>query len=526
MLVRVRPKPTPTVSALQQAATAGDLETVKVLLNGDASQNIYTVADNEEALLIDVLRAGQTEVAHHLFGLYIIDLVAVRQFLDIFQRDVESMWRNTQILVACGPALCDAVAALVTNSMRLPRHGCWSRRGLIVLLKRGGSCSAQGQEVVWLSPSSEQSSDVRAMARIIELIYTERGGGVFNMNSDLLGLTARHGMLELFIGMHKHLSETFNWEMLCRLASFHVNEITKAKDAITGLQILDRRLEAFQLDKMYAKEDAWKLLQPPMELQDMALFEYVLAGIVRSRGSTRWHVLRDLFKNSDLLSDERINESDNAINYGPFVKEWIRNEGNLWLPHNTDTDDGTSWLPLMHLCMSPKYPDIVLDDIHLFHMMQYNNDIMVDSQRIEFVQLMFEAGRLHVLRRWFEENPDIPKMLHTNGVLYDHLDTTIRDFTGHMSLVENLFEHCLPELFDDDSIMELVLTCASCPRATGMLRILLELPQCPHVASESWTANDKIWSPMYTALISCCPQNFQVMFDSLGVHNNLEGKKI
>lgn len=311
-----------TIDSLLAAATGGDLDTVINLLNADASMNIYATNANDESLIVDVIRAEKQLVAQHLFKTYETDLSAIENFFKTHRSDADTLWHSQPILVACGGDLCDAITQIVPDSMRLPRPGTEEREGLIVLLKRINN--VRSEEVLWLSPSKHNNevsiTEDRSIAQIVELIYTESGGGVMDimmqLDNNLLSLAAQHGMSELFFRMQPYFGKAFTWNdyipMLGRL-------VRRNGNAMVALQGLIDRLALFQLDDLYSLEDSWHLLEIPIEIQQPNMFEDMLKEIVRIRRCQPSAVLNDLFQKSHLLSFDNICYTRKLIDSGTCI---------------------------------------------------------------------------------------------------------------------------------------------------------------------------------------------------------------
>lgn len=508
-LIREHARQTPVVSALFVAATGGELNTVIDLINADATQNIYATNANEEALLVDVIRAGKPQIAQHLFGTYEADLQTVKTFFESQRLDDDATWRGQQILVACGDKLCDAVAQTVTDSMRLPRVGAEQRHGLIVLLKRNNHSVA---DVLWLSPQKHANAahDDRGIAKIVELIYAENGGGVLDimlqMDNNLLALAAQHRQPELFFRMQPHFGNAFEWidymPMLCRLAS--VDETHK--DSIAALKALVDRLAMFELDDLCGLENAWRLLETPMKLQKLDMFEYILNEMCRIRSCPAKDILEELFHKSHLLSFEDIYRRKN-LNFAPFIYKWIECDGDLWLRHISD------WTPLTHLCVHHEHTSIA-DDV-LADVIIANSDRLDARVRYDFADKLIVQQRLPVLRRWFDECPAVAVQLYNAGNgFYCHVYDNISGINGgRIEMAEFLFESCAP-LWSERSLMNFILNCSDRPCAIGLLRKLLAAPQSKDVAAD-WSEWGDNRSPLFTALMTRCPLNYQVLFDSV-----------
>lgn len=523
------------------AATSGDLDAVRCLLNPDSALNIYATNAADESLLVDVIRAEKPQVAHHLFDIYAADLLAVSRFFRSRRGDGYTLWRRQPILVACGESLCDAVTGLVGDAMRLPRVGCEQRRGLVVLLKPDRSNVVDGG-CLWLSACSP--ADKRSIAKIIEMIYTANGGGVldFRQSKDynLLALSAHHRMPELFFRIQPHFGDPIAWDdympMLRRLLLITSEEGRDNNNAtMDSLKALIDKLAMFRLDDLYAKENSWRLLETPIDLKLPDMFEQMLAEMVRFRGCPPSDILNELFQKSHLLSfdnicyarklnegapvifDESLSYTNRPIDFGPFVQIWIKYEADLLAMHSKRA----RWTPLKLICVQHRpisIPDQIVGDL-LVRM----NDTFSIRTRIDLVAGLIIDKRLPVLRRWFGEHPNVPTELDRDG--YSFYVDIIRAIGGDdvdMAMAEFLFDSCV-SLWDANTMLNFAICCAAHAAAHGMLRKLLALPQCKDVALDwdHW-GNDR--SPLMAALLNHCADNVQLLLDSVSDRAEIKRK--
>lgn len=518
--VRLMPPKKPELTPLQLAATKGDLSLVKELLQSNGALNIYATNAKDEALLADVIRAGQPDVAQLLLDVYEADLNTVTQFFRQ-QRPIDGasqFWLTAKILVACGNELCDAVESLVTETMRLPHviGEPSTRRGLVVLLKRDHTRSADDHRVLWLSPSaSNQAEEQRTVARIIETVYVENiSGGLLDVlqhRQSLLALAARQGLSDVFFRLHRlfgaddWLTATDCWSLLCNLAKF------ATIDAVPALRALAERLDRFQLDddSLYQGSDAWRLLETPLRLQQTTVFEYLLGEIARVQLVTPGAVLNRLIQNSiyTCLHAQWANDEANLV---PFVDAWMRHSDvDLLSPHTLQP----TWPFLLMLCQLDGLSDELLIAI-LVRCSEHLHSDSARQQRRDVFSRMVTTGRIAVLRGWFDECPQLPEVIYSQSyAVYNLMLESIGPNEKRMAMAEFLLD-IFAEKLNERSVTNFVLRCSEWTAANGMLCKLLALPQCANVA-DGWELWGDARSPLFTALICRSVPNFDVLYESV-----------
>lgn len=567
--VRVASVQLPELTPLHRAAIQGDLPLVSELLRANVALNIYATNANDEALLADVIQARQSAAAQLLLDMYEADLFTLTQWFreccHTGDADFQG-WPTMPVLVACGQELCDAVECLVTDSIRLPRvagdQPVSSRQCLIVLLKRDHD--THHHQVLWLSPSAANTADdKRTLARIIESIYVERNSGGLLDVHDLLALAAHKGLPDVFFRLHSILvsyslvpwdKNTDFMPLLCFLAQYKIDTVDPASLAerlghfqpddnllymltdvwrqleiqlrlqrvdvfqhmlaevpVSSLRSLADRLGRFRLDddSLYMDADAWRMLEIPLRLLQTHVFEYLLNEIARVQARTPGTVINMLIQNSRhtcLLAQWHKNEA----NLEPFVGAWLRHS-DVDLLHQHSLQP-TCCLLLM-LCRQVDLSDEWLVNVLVRCTEHLISDAAKRLRRDVFSCLVSNA-RLGVLRGWFMECPQMPKLVHADSFVgYNHMFDCIGPNAERMAMAEFLLDSFAEQL-SERSVRNVVLQCAEWSAANGMLRKLLALPQCVDVA-DGWEMWGDARSPLFTALIGRSVQNFDVLFESV-----------